>query len=127
MEAAYAKRREQNVEEENPTGWRRPVCDEYGAIVAWNQRGHRQCDSDQAESDRYGDGNDRRDRAGAQSGIPLDYFASLRRDGGYVHRGSSGGNSGGTNQNRLGFAHGPHREVQPASAHRRRTRYQRKI
>src|SRR5260370_38345658 len=123
MEAAYARRREQNVEEENPTGWRRPVCDEYGAIVAWNQRGHRQCDSDQAESDRYGDGNDRRDRAGAQSGIPLDYFASLRRDGGYVHRGSSGGNSGGTNTNTLRLWHRPPRPEQTRSAHSSKARH----
>ena len=112
------KRRREIVEEENPAGGRRSVRHQHRAVVARDQRRHRERDSDQAESDRHGDRDDRCHRAGAQGRLQLDHFAPLRRDRGYVHRGSRGGDRRRPDQDRFRFAHRPHREIQPAIAHR---------
>src|SRR5256885_2487113 len=46
-------------------------------------------------------------------------LASLRRNGGHVHRRPRGGDRRGADQDRERLAHRPCREVQPAAAHRR--------
>ncbi len=49
-------------------------------------------------------------------------FAPLGRDGRHLHRRPGGGHRRGPDQDRLGFAHRSHRQVQPVAAHRRRAR-----
>ncbi len=46
------------------------------------------------------------------------HLAPVRRDGGFHHRRHRRGHQRRPDQDRLGLAHGPHRQVQPAPAHR---------
>ena len=84
---------------------------------------HRQFDSDQGEPDRHAD----RD-AGSHARWPSDAgytvgdLAPLRRDRGRLHRRPGGGHRRRPDQDRLGQPHRPHRQVQPAAAHRRGAR-----
>ncbi len=50
------------------------------------------------------------------------HLASLGRDRRHVHRRPGGRDRSRPDQDRLGVAHRPHRQVQPVAAHRRRTR-----
>ena len=97
---------------------RRSVRDEHRAARARHREPRGQRDSHQGESDRHADGDARGDRDGAVGGLSVDHLASFGRDGGHVHRGPRGGHGRGTDQDRLGVAHGSRREVQSAAAHR---------
>ena len=64
---------------------------------------------------------------GRQSRLYAHRLASLRRDGRRIHRGSCGCHQRRSDQDGIGQPHGSHREIQPASAHRRGTRGKREV
>ena len=57
----------------------------------------------------------------ADAGYTVDRLAPLGRNRRRLHRRPGGGHPRRADQDRLGQPHRPHREIQPASAHRRRT------
>ena len=79
-----------------------------------------QLDSDQAQPDRLGQRDHRRDQPGARERLHRGHLASLGRDRRHVHRRPGGRDRRRPDQDRLGLAHRPHRQVQPVAAHRRR-------
>ncbi len=78
----------------------------------------RQLDPDQGQPDRHPDRNARRDRDGLQGRLHRRDVAPLRRDRGFHHRRSRGRHQLRPDQDRLAGALRPHRQIQPAAAHR---------
>ena len=85
-----------------------------------NRQGRGQLDSGQGESDRDGERDAGCDRSGAAEWIHIGDLAPVGRDRRHVHRRSCGGDRCGADQDWVGVAYGPHREIQPAAADRGR-------
>ena len=83
-------------------------------------RRHRQLDPDQGQPDRHPDRNHRRRPPRPEQRLYRGDVASLGRDRGFDHRRPRGRAHLRPNQNRQPGALRPHREIQPASAHRGR-------
>ena len=105
-----------------PAGRRRSVRHQRDAACRRHQERPRQLDSDQGQPDRHADRDARRGRDGAQGRLHRGDVASLRRDRGFDHRRSRGRHQLRPDQDRLAGALRPHRQVQPAAAHRAGTR-----
>ncbi len=82
----------------------------------------RQFDPDQGQPDRHADGDARRGRDGAQSGLYGGDVASLRRDRGFDHRRSRRRHQLRADQDRLAGAFRPYRQIQSTPADRGGTR-----
>ena len=93
-----------------------------GAAGGRHQKRHRQFDPDQGEPDRHAHRDAGRGRDGAQGGLHRRDVASLRRDRRFNHRRPRGRDQLRTDQDRLAGPRRPHREIQPAPAHRGGTR-----
>ena len=105
-----------------PARRRRSVRHQRHPPCRRHQERPRQLDPDQGQPDRHADGNARRGRTGAQVRLHLRDVAPLRRDGRLHHRRPRGRHQLRPDQNRLAGALRPHRQVQPAPAHRAATR-----
>ena len=99
---------------------RRLVRDQRPVPAGGNRQGRCQLDSGQGQPDRDGQRDAGRDRPGAAQRIHVGDFASLGRNGRHIHRRSCRRDGRGPDQDRVGLAHGPHREVQPVAADRGR-------
>lgn len=82
----------------------------------------RQRRSDQAQSDRLGDGNSGHDRTGRAERLPVLRLSPLGRNRRHFHRRYNRGDSSRTHQDRIRLPQRTRGEVQPIPAHRRRTR-----
>jgi enolase len=100
-------------------GRRRSVRDQQAAAAARHRGGRGQRDPDQAQPDRHALRDAGRDRHGALRRLQLDHLSSLGRDRRFLHRRSGGGHERRADQDRQPEPQRPHREVQPAAAHRR--------
>ena len=83
-----------------------------------HREGHRQLDPDQGEPDRHAHRDARLHGACVARGLHLPGEPPLRRDRGRDDRRPRGGHELRHDQDRLGLAQRPHREVQPAAADR---------
>ena len=88
---------------------------------AGHRQGCRQLDPDQDQPDRHAVRDVRRDHDGEPRGLHGGRLASLGRDRGQHDRRHRGRHERRADQDRLAVALGPHREVQPAAAHRGRS------
>jgi enolase len=85
-----------------------------------HRQGHRQLDPDQDQPDRHADRDLRRHRDGQARQLHGRHQPPLGRNRGQHHRRHRGGHQRRPDQDRLAVAFGPHRQVQPAAAHRGR-------
>jgi enolase len=76
-----------------------------------HREGNCQFDSDQAQSDRHGQRDARRDRSGAPQRVHVGDLASFGRNRRHVHCRPGRRHRSGTNQNRICFTYRPRREV----------------
>ena len=90
-------------------------------LAARHRRRRGQLDPDQGQPDRLGQRDHRRHQPGARERLHRGHLAPLGRNRRHLHRRPGGGHRRGPDQDRLGLAHRPHRQVQPVAAHRRRT------
>src|SRR5205809_914611 len=98
---------------------RRSLLHQHRAVGSRDRGERGERDPHQAESDRLAHGDPAVHRARALQRIRRRDLASLRRNGGHVHRRPRGGDRRGADQDRERLAHRPCRQVQPAAAHRR--------
>ena len=89
-------------------------------------QGRRQLDPDQAEPDRHADRDARGDRHGGRRRLQRRRLAPFGRDRGQHDRRHRGRHARDADQDRIAVPVRPHREVQPAAAHRGRTRQRRR-
>ena len=101
-----------------PAGRRRPVRHQRRAAQRRHRAGHRQFDPGQGQPDRHADRDAGRGRDRAQGRLHRGDVAPLRRDRGRHHRRPRGRHQLRADQDRLAGALRPHRQVQPAAAHR---------
>ena len=85
-----------------------------------NRQARGQFDPDQGQPDRHRQRNSGRHRPGPSQRLHVDHLAPLGRNRRHLHRRSGGGDRSRPDQDRLSFAHRPHRKIQPAAADRRR-------
>ena len=105
-----------------PIGRRRSVRHQRHAARRRHQEWPRQFDPDQGQPDRHADGNAVSGRDGLQGRLHRRDVAPFRRDRGFHHRRSRGRDQLRADQDRVAGALRPHRQVQPAPAHRAGTR-----
>jgi enolase len=103
-------------------GRRRSLRHQYGAAARRHPHGRRQLHSGQGQPDRLANRDARRGRDRAQGELHRRHVAPVGRDGGFDDRRSRRRDQLRADQNRLARPLRPHGEVQPADAHRRRTR-----
>ncbi len=104
-------------------GRRRPVRHQRHAPRRRHQERPRQFDPDQGQPDRHPDRDAVGHRDGLQGRLHRGDVASLRRDRGFHNRRPRRCQQLRTDQDRLAVALRPHRQVQPAAAHRAGTRH----
>ncbi len=105
-----------------PARRRRSLRHQRDAAFGRHQERPRQLDPGQGQPDRHADGNAGRGRDGLQGRLHRRDVAPLRRDRGFHHRRPRGRHQLRADQDRLAGAVRPHRQVQPAVAHRAGTR-----
>ena len=106
--------------QKGPARRRRPVCNQRQIPAKGNRARSGKLDSHQGQSDRNADRNARRHRTCTNKQHDRRHLAPLRRDRRYVHRRPRRRDKRRPDQNRQPLPLGPHREIQPASPHRRR-------
>ncbi len=104
--------------QEMPAGRRRSDGDQRQAPDRVHRQGHRQFDPGQGQPDRHADRGPGRGRNRPQGRLHRGDVASLGRDRGRHHRRPRGRHQLRADQDRLGRALRPHREIQSAAAHR---------
>ena len=109
----------ERARQEGAAGGRRPVRDQYEDPERGYRQGHRQLHPHQGQPDRHADRDTGGHRDGGQGGLLLHRVASLGRDRGCHHRRHCRRHQRFADQDGLDVAFGPHRQVQPAAAHRR--------
>ncbi len=87
-------------------------------LAVGHQGRRRQLDPGQGQPDRHADRDAGGRRDGAQGGLHRGDVAPLRRDRGFDHRRPRGRHQLRADQDRLAGALRPHRQIQPAAAHR---------
>jgi enolase len=106
--------------QKSAAGGRRPVRHQHQDPERGHPEGHRQLDPHQDQPDRHPDRDLRRHRNGQARRLHRRHLAPFGRDRGLDHRRHRGGPERPADQDRLDVAFGPHGQVQPAAAHRRR-------
>ena len=103
------------------TGRRRHLRHQRQAPAARHRRGRGQLDPHQGQPDRHRHRDAGSHRSGPPLRLHLGHLAPLRRNRRHLHCRPGRGHRRGPDQDRLGEPHRPHRQVQPAAAHRRGT------
>ena len=102
----------------DPAGGGRSVRHQHAHPGRGHLQRRCQCHPHQAQPDRHADRDAGRHLDGREGELRLGRLASLGRDRGHHHRRYRGGDRRDADQDRLDVALGPHRQVQPAAAHR---------
>ena len=116
------KTADRQARQEGPAGRRRPVRHQHAHPEGRHREGHRQLDPDQDQPDRHADGNLRGDRNGQARRLHGGDLAPFGRNRRFDDRGYRGRPERRSDQDGFAVAFGPHLEVQPVAAHRRRSR-----
>jgi hypothetical protein len=102
-----------------PCSWSATTCSSPTRPASHRHRPrHRQLDPRQGQPDRHAHRDPRGGPAGPAQPLPRGDLAPQRRDGRHLHRRPRRRDQRRADQDRLGFALRPRREVQPAPAHR---------
>ncbi len=112
---------------QGPARRRRPVRHQHQTAARRHRQEGGQQHPDQGQPDRHVDRNAGRHRAGPPQRLHLDHQPSLRRDRRHDDRRHRRRHQRRPDQDRLDQPHRPHRQVQPAAAHRGRSGRQRQI
>ncbi len=106
--------------QEGAAGRRRPVRHQHQDPEGRHRQGRGQLDPHQDQPDRHVDRDLRRHRDGQARRLDQCHQPPLGRDRGLHHRRHRGGQQRRADQDRLDEPQRPHRQVQPAAAHRGR-------